>query len=189
MTAKRAPEPPAGGGVGGHSARTYRRLYGPRYHPSGPVGSLLDPPCTWVLGIAASWPIRARYHLIYYKVSQNAEVSPKYVEKAYHSPCFTFSVQKSPLDFLGFPFSTAFSHKELMGRFGPYYGLYCQNDEVSPVCTRTCTRERVVRYPHRSRSKLLLGPAPHLTQREQYGDILNKPVSIRKLGTLRPWAS
>ena len=41
--------------------------------------------------------------------------------------------RKSPLDFLGFPFLPAFSHKELMGYFGPYSVLYCQNDEVSTV--------------------------------------------------------
>ena len=83
---------------------------------------------------------KARFDLIYTKVSQNAEVSPKYVEKAYVSPCFQNGPQKSPLDFLGFPYLTAFSRKELMGRFDPYLRLYGQNDEVSPMCTPWYTR-------------------------------------------------
>ena len=44
-------------------------------------------------------------------------MSPKYVKKAYVSPCFQNGLQKSPLDFLGFPVFTAFSHKELMAIF------------------------------------------------------------------------
>ena len=43
--------------------------------------------------------------------------------------------EKSPLDFLRFPFLAAFSHKELMVPFMPCGHLYCQNDEVSTVCT------------------------------------------------------
>ena len=92
---------------------------GPGTTPAGPVGSQ-DPPCTGTSQIAASWPIRARFHLIFYKVSQKAGVSPKYVEKACHSPCLQNGSQKSPLDFLGFPYSAAFSHKELSGHFDPY---------------------------------------------------------------------
>ena len=60
---------------------------------------------------------RARISLILLKVSQNGEVSWKSVEKACHSPYLQKRSQKSPLDFLRFPFSVAFSHKELMGRF------------------------------------------------------------------------
>ena len=36
----------------------------------------------------------ARFHLIFYKVSQNREVSPKSVEKACHSPCLPKRVRK-----------------------------------------------------------------------------------------------
>ena len=50
-------------------------------------------------------------------VSQNRRVSLKYVNKAYVSPCFQNGSQISPLDFLGFPFLVAFSHKELMVAF------------------------------------------------------------------------
>ena len=66
------PVGPAGAGVGGLdcSARP-----APRTHPPGPVacGSLVLGPSPQ---IAASWPIRARFHHIFYKVSQNGEVSP-----------------------------------------------------------------------------------------------------------------
>ena len=124
----------------------------------------------------------ARIDLIFYKVSQNREVSPVFIEKACHSPHFQNGVQKSPLEILRIPFRPAFSHKELMGLFWRYHGLYGQNDEVSPVCTPLYVRERVARYPHGARSKLLLCTAPHLAQREQSPDILNDLVLRGFLG-------
>ena len=54
---------------------------------------------------------------LFSKVSQNDEVSPKYVHKASHSPYIQNGSQKSPLGFLRFPISVAFSHKELIGPF------------------------------------------------------------------------
>ena len=51
------------------------------------------------------------------KSCQNRRVSPKSHEKAYHSPCFQNGLRNSPLDFLRFLFSLAFSPKELMGPF------------------------------------------------------------------------
>ena len=66
---------------------------------------------------AVSWPITARIDYILLKLSQNREVSPKYDEKAYHSPYFQNGPQKSPLGILRFPFLPAFSCKELMGLF------------------------------------------------------------------------
>ena len=63
------------------------------------------------------WANKARFHSFYWKVSQNDEVSPKNVEKAYHSPYFQNRVQKSPLEILRFPFLPAFSCKELIGPF------------------------------------------------------------------------
>ena len=89
------------------------RLPGP---PSGPGRSLQALP---VLGPSECrlWAIRARFNLILLKVSQNDEVSPFFIEKACHSPCFQNGLHKSPLDFPRFPFSSAFSHKELMGQF------------------------------------------------------------------------
>ena len=49
-----------------------------------------------------------------------------------------------------------------MGLFRRHPGLYGQNDEVSPVCTQWDVTRRGRRYPHGTRSKLLLGAAPHL---------------------------
>ena len=63
---------------------------------------------------AASGPIRARFSHILLKVSKNPIVSSKNVQKACHSPHFQNGLQKSPLVFSRFPFSPAFSHKELM---------------------------------------------------------------------------
>ena len=116
------PGSPAGAGVGGIWG--WARVLGcsaagrPQVPPlRGPVGP--GPPCTWDLGNAASGPIRARFHLILSKASQNARVSPKYVQKACLSPCFQKRVQKSPLGILRISFLRAFSHKELMGHFKP----------------------------------------------------------------------
>ena len=115
-----------------------------RTHPCGarsvPCGPLPGAP----RAIAASWPIRARFDLICLKVSQNRVVSPKYTEKACHSPCIQNGLRKSPLEIPGFPILVAFSHKELMGLFDAPTGVYCQNDEVSTGCTRA---RRGRRYP------------------------------------------
>ena len=64
--------------------------------PCGPGQTLQGPPWSWTSprANAASWPIRARNGPIFSKVSKNDEVSPKYVEKASVSPCFTKRVRK-----------------------------------------------------------------------------------------------
>ena len=116
--------------------------------PCGP-GQACCPPCTQDPLNAASWPIRARFRPLYTKLSENREVSPKYVDKACLSPYSQNGSQKSPLRFLRFPYLVAFSHKELMGLFYPYLILYCQNDEVSPECHPMCT----LRYPHGHRQQ------------------------------------
>ena len=72
-------------------------------HPAGPVG-LQSPPWYRTSQIPASGPIKARFQLYFYKVSQNHGVSPKSMQKAYHSPYFQNGHQKSALGFLGFPF-------------------------------------------------------------------------------------
>ena len=83
--AKRARRPCRGrsGGVG----RTYwgRRRGRLPDHPCGARSGTLYPPC---LGPSECRLTAkgARYHLIFYKVSQNDEVSPKSVDKACHSP-------------------------------------------------------------------------------------------------------
>ena len=114
--AKRAPEP-CRGGVGGCGVRTYRGRRGRLLYPPlrGPVG--LQPPWYRTRLIPALQPIGATFDLIFSNVSQNRRVSSKSVHEACHSPCFKNEAQKSPLDFLRFLYSLAFSHKELMGCF------------------------------------------------------------------------
>ena len=148
VTAKRAPEAPTRGWSGWSLSSGARTAPGPPLRgPVGtPAGSL--PVLALFSPGPASWPIRARFDLISYILSQNGQVSPKYVEKASISPCFQNWVQKSPLEILGFPYSGAFSHKELMGLFDPVDHVYCQNDEVSPVCTPIGHAKGAVRYPH-----------------------------------------
>ena len=75
---------------------------------------------------------RARFHVISSKVSQNGRVSPKYVKKACHSPCFQNGLVKSPLEFLRFPYSRAFSHKELLGHFDPHSGYSVKMTKCRP---------------------------------------------------------
>ena len=108
--------PCIGPGVGGHWSGCVRAQIPTHSSPLGFRG-----PLRWDLtsprANAASGPIRTRLHLISIKHRQNGQVSPKYVEKAYHSPCFQNEVGKSPLEFLRFPELPAFSHKELMVPF------------------------------------------------------------------------
>ena len=84
--------------------------------PCGPGRSPRSPPCpgTPDCRLTAN---SARIDLIPHKVSQNRRVSLKYVHKACHSPYLKNEVQKSPLEILRFPETSAFSHKELMGLF------------------------------------------------------------------------
>ena len=92
----------------------------PWYHPLRTLQVLRGPlRCTRPSprANAASWPIKARLTSKYCKVSQNGIVSPEYDEKASHSPYIQNASQKSALEILRFPFCSAFSPKELMGRF------------------------------------------------------------------------
>ena len=63
-------------------------------------------------------------------------------------PIFQNGLQKSPLEKLGFPFSLAFSHKELMVPFSASSHVLCQHDEVSPVVHHPCHAKWSPRYPH-----------------------------------------
>ena len=143
------PGSPIGAGVGGLAAAPPGRPAPTlRARSAHPWASLVPP-----RAIAASWPIRARYRLYFYKVSQNDRVSPKYVEKACHAPCFQNGLGKSPLDFLRFPILAAFSHKELMGCFDHEVRVHGQNDEVSPD-VHTMVREGCADTPTVHASKL-----------------------------------
>ena len=107
------PRKPHRGWSGWSGTAAPARLQNP---PCGP-GRLRLPGSGPSPQIPASWPIRARFTSILLKVSQNRGVSPVYVQKACHSPCFQKHVQMSPLGILRFPILTAFSHKELMGHY------------------------------------------------------------------------
>ena len=166
-TSAAGPGRPAGPGVGGWGAadvlgRRRGRLSGTTLRARSVP---LAPPCPRYPQNAASGPIGARFHLISYKLSENGVVSPKSVEKACVSPYFQNGVQKSPLNILRFPFSLAFSHKELLVPFLTRRHVYCQNDEVSPGCTHHVTRERVVNTPTGHVSKLTPVTSSSLTQR------------------------
>ena len=59
-----------------------------------------------------------------------------------------------------------------MGRFDPYVDVYCQNDEVSTVCThRFRDAKGSVDTPTDPADKLLLGSASHLPQRGILNDL------------------
>ena len=133
-----------------------RRLDGPGTHPFG-ARSVLRPSLVPGPRNAASWPIRARFQLLFSKVSQNGIVSQKCINKACHSPYFQNRVQKSPLDILRFPFLSAFSHKELMGHFDPGSGLIVKMTKCRPYVHPPCHARRGRQIPPVSRSKLLLG--------------------------------
>ena len=95
------PGRPAGPGVGGVwcSAR-------PTPAPTPQAGPV---PCghwcsSGLPGNAASWPIRARFDLNLRGLSQNGEVSLKYVDKASHSPYLQNGHQSHLLEFPDFHF-------------------------------------------------------------------------------------
>ena len=106
-------KPLQGAGVGGFCSPGARSCT----TPAGPGRCPLGPSLYRTSSSTASWPIRARFSVFLVVYCQNDEVSLKYVEKACLSPYFQNRVQNSPLDFLRFPFSVAFSPKELMGLF------------------------------------------------------------------------
>ena len=117
VPAERAPEAPSGGWsgwglgsdvtVGGDGPGTTLRA-----RSAHPVGLPVPGPCE-----CPPRANKARFDLYFSKVSQNREVSPKSRHKASHSPYFQNGPGKSPLEIPRFPFSPAFSHKELMGLF------------------------------------------------------------------------
>ena len=142
MTSGAGPGRPAGPGVGG-SCSSGARATG----TTTPCGrARFAVPVSLPGQYPASWPIRARIQLNFSKVSQNGQVSPEYVHKACHSPCFQNLVQKSALEILRFPFSPAFSHKELMTLFWPDSRFLVRMTKCR-LNVHTGTR-RVAQYPH-----------------------------------------
>ena len=107
------PGRPAGPGVGGEMRAG---VGGPCTTLRARSGPPVAPPCTGPLD-ARLLANKARIDLILLKVSHFRVVSARSVEKACHSPHFQNEARNSPLEILGFPYSVAFSHKELMGLF------------------------------------------------------------------------
>ena len=115
---------------GGLDGRTSARP-APRYHPAGPV----RPP--EALPVPGTLPTGKGRDLtsIPIKLVKTTKCHQKVFKRPTLVPISQNGVQKSPLDFLRFTISLAFSHKELMGLIWPWVILYCQNDEVTTVCT------------------------------------------------------
>ena len=151
-----------GPGVGGLRGPDVRRRGTGYPHPCGARSVSLEPSLGYPSG-SRLLANRARFDLFSYKVSQNGQVSSEYVEKASVSPYFQKRVGKSPLGFLRFPFLPAFSPKELMGLFEPEARFIVKMTKCRPVVHTSVPAKCTVRYPHGSRGKPLLGPAPHLT--------------------------
>ena len=105
MTAERAPERPAGAWSGwSYGARANGGLDGHMYHPAGPVGpygpSLYI--CPWNAHLG---PIGRDFSHFSVKLVKKDEVSPVFVNKACHSPCFQKNESKSHLlDFSDFQY-------------------------------------------------------------------------------------
>ena len=172
MTAERAPEAP-GRGWSGWSLRAAPYV---RTHPSGPVlspaGSLPGAP----RANPGSWPIRARFHVFLVKHCQNRGVSPKCVEKASVSPCFQNGLGKSPLRFLRFPYSPAFSHKELSGHFDPYSRLLVKMTKCRPNVHPMYPRSGRSDTPTDPASKLAPGVGSSSELARSPGGILNGSI-------------
>ena len=111
------PGGPLQGVWSGWSGCSGRTVGGTGYIPTLRARSVLWPSLGYTPLQCPPGTNMARIDLISHKVSQNQEVSPEMLEKACHSPYFQNWVQMSPLGFLGFPFSRAFSGKELMTLF------------------------------------------------------------------------
>ena len=112
-TAKRAPEAPARGlewVVQGAA-------------PARAPGTTTPGPCRALRArfavpgpLPASWPIRRDSTSIPIKLVKTTKCHRKASKRPPVVPNSQNGSQKSPLEILGFPFSLAFSHKELMGR-------------------------------------------------------------------------
>ena len=130
-----------GGGVGGTGDWARVLVYGGRGrlypHPSGPVGPLQALPGIYPRN-AHLGPIRRDSTSFPRKLVKTAKCHRKVSKRPVIVPILQNGSEKSPLDFLRFPFITAFSHKELMGGFDPTSGLY-----VKMTKCRHCAHPRI----------------------------------------------
>ena len=148
-TAKRAPEALAEGWSGWYMGAGRP---GDAYpHPAGPVGPPRWPSLGYARG-AASGPIRRDLTSFTVKLVKTAKCRSNMSIRPVIVPVSKNGSKKSALKILRFPFSAAFSHKELIGSFWPGSRVHCQNDEVSPD-VHTDVREGVTQIPPRSREQ------------------------------------
>ena len=89
-------------------------------HPAGPVGpGQPDPPWAGPCGLPPPGHIGRDLTSFSIKLVKTAECHRNVSKRPVIVPIYQNGSQKSPLDFLGFPISLAFSHKELMVPFEP----------------------------------------------------------------------
>ena len=168
--------------MGGHGSSGERRAWAGISPPCGPGRSPRSPPWDIPLDMALL-DLRARIDLILLKVSQNDGVSPERSKRPVIVPIYQNGSQKSPLEILRFTYSSAFSHKELMGLFWPYGYIIVKMTKCRPdVHTQIGVAKGSQIPPRSAAASCLLRPAPHLLS----AVFSSHPVSIRKLGTFWP---
>ena len=122
--AKRAPDGPAGAGSGwvGCSGRVTGGGTAPRTTLRARSGTRTLP----VLGPSECrlLAITARFHSYSRNLVKTAKCHQNVTKRPVIVPISQNGSRKSPLDFLGFTFWLAFSHKELMGHFEPTARVY-----------------------------------------------------------------
>ena len=90
---------------------------GSQDHPAGPVGLPWSPPCPGTLRMPASGPYGRDLTSFPVKLVKTRECHRNITKRPVIVPILRNGSGKSPLDFLRFLFSVAFSHKELMVPF------------------------------------------------------------------------
>ena len=158
------------GGHGPCAPRGRRRYPGP---PFGPGQSPAVPSLSWVpyCRLTAKG---ARFHDISIKLVKTLKCHRNVSKRPVIVPVFKNGLGKSPLDFLGFLYLLAFSHKELMA-FSGLTGMFtvkmtkCRRMYTTPVHAKGSSDT-----PSAHAASCLCVLIPHLTQRGQSGSILNE---------------
>ena len=138
-------------------------------HPLRTPGAPGPASLVWALSSskAASWPIRVRFDLISYKVSQNGNVSPESVEKAYVSPYITKRVRKVTSWISQISRFPSLLSQGINGPYLTVHGTLLSKRRSVDGCAHPCTRETDGQIPPRTTAaSCFWWSAPHLTQRE-----------------------
>ena len=113
----------------------------------GPVGALQAPPCT-SSSKPASWPKGRDLTSFLGNLVKTRKCRLKVSKRPLIVPICQNGSRKSPLEILGFPFSLAFSPKELMDHFDAYSGIYVKMTKCRPVVHTPDVTRKGRRYPH-----------------------------------------